>query len=166
MANDSKKQVMPNSARTNPSVDPKTGKVNPSAPTTGTEGGGNTADERKTLSDMEPSSAGPINNVQHREPHDDSHLNDNQAAMSRRTTNEGSTNQTTEFAMNTSHGGNDRTFRCADAGNADCRWETSGTDTDIMDRAREHARIEHGWHDWTEVMQSRVRDAIRERRAA
>ncbi len=69
--------------------------------------------------------------------------------------------------MNVTHEGHDRTFRCADMGNADCRWETSGaSDDEIMEQAREHAQTQHGWNDWTDALRSRVRDAIRERRAA
>jgi predicted small metal-binding protein len=105
----------------NPSVDPKTHAVNPSAPTTGTEGG-TADDERRTLPGAEPSAT---------------------------------------------HQGHDRTFRCADVGNADCRWETSGaSDDEIIEQARDHAQTEHGWHDWTDALRSRVRDAIRNHRAA
>jgi len=40
---------------TNPSVDPDTGEVNPSAPTVGTEGYGTTSDERRVLAPNHPS---------------------------------------------------------------------------------------------------------------
>ena len=71
------------------------------------------------------------------------------------------------YSMSTSEGGADHIYRCADAGNADCRWETSGgTEEEVMQRIEEHQRQEHGLPDWTEAMRSKVRDAIRHRRAA
>lgn len=136
----------------NPSVNPKTHAVNPSAPTTGTEGWGNTADERQALSENPPS----IN----KERDMSGEAGAGQAQLSGRSA-------ASATSMNVSHEGRDRTFRCADVGNADCRWETSATsDDDILEQARMHAQTEHGWEDWTEAMRSRVRDAIRERRAA
>jgi len=63
--------------------------------------------------------------------------------------------------------GHDRTFRCADMGNADCRWETSGTsEEEILEAVHRHGQTEHGWNDWTEAMRKRVSDIIHERRAA
>lgn len=136
----------------NPSIDPQTGAVNPSSPTVGTEGWGNTADERKTLSANPPSMS--------RQGQTADDPGTDRAEPSR-------THGATAGSMDVTHGGTDRTYRCADAGNADCRWETSGsTEDEIMEKAREHAQTEHGWNDWTEVMRKRVRDAIRERRAA
>lgn len=59
------------------------------------------------------------------------------------------------------------TFRCADAGHADCRWETSGrTESEIVERVREHASEKHGIRDWTEELKNKIRNAIGERRAA
>ena len=69
--------------------------------------------------------------------------------------------------MSTSHDGQNRTFRCADAGNADCRWETSGaSDDEIVRRAEAHGRKDHGMGDWSDAMRSKVRNAIKARRAA
>jgi hypothetical protein len=48
----------PDSPDTNPSIDPETGKVNPSAPTIGTEGWGNTSDERQVLDQNPPAKIG------------------------------------------------------------------------------------------------------------
>jgi predicted small metal-binding protein len=136
----------------NPSVNPKTHAVNPSAPTTGTEGWGNTTDERRTLSENPPSVSkdGQTSRI----------VEDNQAELSQRT-------GATEATMSLTHQGHDRSFRCADVGNADCRWETSGaSDDEILGEARRHGQTEHGWNDWTDALQKRVRDAIRERPAA
>ena len=59
------------------------------------------------------------------------------------------------------------TFRCADAGNADCRWETAGrTEDEVMQNVVEHARNDHGMTDWTDAMHDRVRGAIHRSRAA
>ena len=70
-------------------------------------------------------------------------------------------------SMTTSQPGADNTFRCADAGNADCSWETSGaTDDEIVHRAEEHWRKHHGMGDWTEAIRSKARDAIKHRQAA
>jgi predicted small metal-binding protein len=136
----------------NPSVNPKTHAVNPSAPTTGTEGWGNTTDERRTLSENPPSAS--------KDGQTSYTVGDNQAQISGRT-------GATEAAMNVTHQTHIRTFRCADVGNADCRWETSGTsEEEIMQQAREHAQTEHGWKDWTDALRNRIRNAIQERRAA
>jgi predicted small metal-binding protein len=136
----------------NPSVNPKTHAVNPSAPTTGTEGWGNTADEREALSENPPSIS--------RKGQIPRNAGDNQAQLSGRT-------GSTEAAMSVTHGGGDRTFRCADVGNADCRWETSGaSEEEVLGAVHRHGQTEHGWSDWTDALRNRVRDAIRERRAA
>lgn len=140
----------------NPSVNPKTHAVNPSAPTTGTEGWGNTTDERQALSENPPS----INREgQTSRNVGDNNAGDNQAELSRRTG--------ASAAMNMTHEGHDRTFRCADVGNADCRWETSGaSEEQVLGAVHRHGQTEHGWSDWTDALRKRVRDAIRERRAA
>lgn len=151
MANDPNRNLDSELAA-NPSVNPKTHAVNPSAPTTGTEGWGNTSDERQALSENPPS----IN----REGQTSRNVGDNQAELSRRA-------GATATSMNVTHGGRDRTFRCADVGNADCQWETSGaSDEDILGEVHRHGQTEHGWQDWTDALKNRVRDAIRERRAA
>jgi hypothetical protein len=48
-------RIEPDFSTETPSVNPKTKTVNPSAPTTGTEGWGNTTDERGALSENPPS---------------------------------------------------------------------------------------------------------------
>ena len=151
MAEDTKRNL-DSEITPNPSVNPKTHAVNPSAPTTGTEGWGNTADERAALSENPPSIS--------REGQIPRNTGDNQAQLSGRA-------GSTETSMNVTHGGQDRTFRCADVGNADCRWETSGaSEEEVLGEVRRHGQTEHGWEDWTDALRNRVRDAIRERRAA
>lgn len=151
MANDAKRNLDSELAA-NPSVNPKTHAVNPSAPTTGTEGWGNTADERAALSETPPSIS--------RDGQVPRTVGNNRAELSRRT-------GASIPSMNVTHEAHDRTFRCADVGNADCRWETSGaSDEDILGEVHRHGQTEHGWSDWTDALRSRVRNAIRERRAA
>jgi predicted small metal-binding protein len=76
-------------------------------------------------------------------------------------------NSGSAHSMTTSQPGAGNTCRCADAGNADCSWETSGaTDDEIVRRAEEHWRRHHGMGDWTEAMRSKARDAIKHRQAA
>jgi predicted small metal-binding protein len=87
-------------------------------------------------------------------------MGDNNTQLSRRTS-------ATATPINVTHQGHDRTFRCADFGNPDCRWETSGaSDEDILGEVHRHGQTEHGWEDWTDALRSRVSNAIRERRAA
>jgi predicted small metal-binding protein len=60
--------------------------------------------------------------------------------------------------------GEDRTFRCADVGNADCRWEVTGrTEEELMPQIERHGRESHGVEN---PDQNKIRNAIRERRAA
>ena len=169
------KNRMPDTPGTNPSVNPQTGAVNPSAPTVGTEQWGNTSDERRVLGQHEPADtrAGQMKGnpgdsrtaetkraseraTTNKHPERDS----NQADLSRRTS-------ASAYSMNTSHGGQDHTFRCADAGNADCRWETSGaTEDEVMRRVEEHWRGDHGMKDWSTAVRNHVHDNIRRREAA
>jgi predicted small metal-binding protein len=67
----------------------------------------------------------------------------------------------------TEGGRSTRTFRCADVGNADCRWEVSGsTDDELMRRIDQHHREQHGLLEMGQDLISRIRNVIRERRAA
>jgi len=166
-----------NTPGTNPNVTSRHGGVNPSAPASGTEGWGNTSDERRVLEMNDP--AGTRAGQMQGNP------GDNQAEAARRASERASTNKRREddpgtdqadlsrrasasaYSMNVSHGGADHTFRCADVGNSDCRWETSGdVEDETMRRVEEHWRAEHGLTDWTEAMRNRVRDNIHRREAA
>jgi len=170
------KNRIPAAPGTNPGVNPPTGAVNPSAPSVGTEQWGNTSDERRTLGQHDPADtrAGQMKGnpgdsrtaesmlaseraTTNKRPERDSNLAD----LSRRTS-------ASAHSLNTSLGGHDLTFRCADLGNADCRWETSGdTEDEVMRRVEEHSRHNHrGMADWSEAMRNKVRDNIRRRQAA
>ena len=62
--------------------------------------------------------------------------------------------------------GAERTFRCADVGNADCRWETRGrTEDELMPQISQHAREAHGMTSIDDRMRTRIKDAIRDRAA-
>lgn len=60
-----------------------------------------------------------------------------------------------------------RTFRCADVGNGDCRWEVTGNSEDeLMPKIEQHGREAHGMHNFDGATRNKIRDAIRQRRAA
>ena len=112
------------------------GNINPSGPTTGTEGWGNARDEAMIANDN-PSSTVPGKEG-----------GGNLRAAGTR--NEGS-----------------HTFRCADVGNSDCRWEVSGrTEDDLMPQIERHGREAHGMKDLDAETKNKIRNAMRERRAA
>ena len=54
MAKSTDTKLRPDIAGTNPNVQSQDGQINPSAPSVGTEGWGNTADERRVLSSDKP----------------------------------------------------------------------------------------------------------------
>lgn len=63
--------------------------------------------------------------------------------------------------------GSERTFRCSDVGNADCRWEVTGrTEDELLPKIEQHARDAHGVRDFGAEAKNKLRNAIRERRAA
>lgn len=58
-------------------------------------------------------------------------------------------------------------FRCADAGFADCRWETSMASSDqLWNEIERHASDEHGMKSLDERTRGKIQDAIHVRRAA
>jgi len=60
-----------------------------------------------------------------------------------------------------------RTFRCSDAGYAGCPYEVSGrTDEELRPQIEQHGRQQHGIKEFGEDMWNKVRNVIRERRAA
>jgi predicted small metal-binding protein len=59
-----------------------------------------------------------------------------------------------------------KSFRCADVGNADCRWEAVGrTEDELHPQIERHGREQHGMKEIGKDMWSRIKDAIRERAA-
>jgi predicted small metal-binding protein len=149
--------------------------INPSAPTAGTEGWGTTADERQAVSPGDPRAT--------RDGQMKGNLGDDMTAASERASEAATTNKrrsddnnqadlsrrtsASAHSMNTSQAGTAHSFRCADAGNSDCRWETAGdTQDEVMQKAVAHARDAHGMTDWTDALRERVRDSIHRREAA
>lgn len=58
-------------------------------------------------------------------------------------------------------------FRCADAGFSDCRWEASMSSSDqLWDEINRHAGSAHGVKSLDEKTKGKIQDAIRVRRAA
>lgn len=124
------------------------GGVNPSGPTTGTEGWGIGVGEANTTG-VGQGSLGK--RPQHTE--------------ARRADDSGGPPGDRKGLEDAGRGGvTARTFRCADMGNADCRWETSGqTEDELLPRIERHARESHGGFD--EKARRRVHDVLRERAA-
>ena len=154
----------------NPDMNSEDGHINPSAPSAGTEGWGMTSDEQRVLSKGDPS--------QTRAGQMKGNPGDNTAAGSQRASDQATTNQrprgsgqddlsqiTSGSAHSMQHG--QHTFRCADAGNSDCDWETSGrTEDEVLQKVVAHTRDDHGMTDWSDAMHDRVRHAIQHRKAA
>jgi len=58
-------------------------------------------------------------------------------------------------------------FRCGDAGNSDCRWETSSaTSNELWADIERHHRNEHGKPTLDDASRGRIQDVIHVRRAA
>jgi predicted small metal-binding protein len=58
-------------------------------------------------------------------------------------------------------------FRCADAGFADCRWEASMASSDqLWDEINRHAGSAHGMQSLDQKTKGKIQDVIRVRRAA
>jgi predicted small metal-binding protein len=143
------------------------GTINPSGPTTGTEGWANHAESGNSANSREASSP-----------------NTRGAGDTRFTSYPGD-----EVAHNpAAHGASDqppgedrermlednpnyragKSFRCADIGVENCNWSVTGTREDeIVSNARVHARDHHGINEseFDSKMQDRVRGAIRNRAA-
>ncbi|HTV66494.1 MAG TPA: DUF1059 domain-containing protein [Bryocella sp.] len=131
------KNDTPSAPRTNPSVDPKTSTVNPSAPTVGTEAWGNTSDERKTMGKDQP------------------------ADLSRRTSASAhSLNTNQPHARNAYRCADIAGVECGWETSGD-------SEDEVMRRVEEHWRQDHaGLADWSTATRNRVRDHIRHRKAA
>jgi predicted small metal-binding protein len=72
----------------------------------------------------------------------------------------------TETSPGREGAGAERTFRCADVGNAGCRWETKGrTEDELMPQIALHARQVHGVNKFDDQMRSKIKDAIHTRAA-
>ena len=149
--------------------------VNPSAPTAGTEGWGTTPDERRVLTPNEPQNTrdgqmkgNPGDSMRAASQREEASASSNKgrsdvnnhADLSKRTS-------ASSHSMNANQGGTAHSFRCADVGNPDCKWETQGDSEDeVMKNVVEHQRNAHGLSDWTDALHDRVRGSIHRRNAA
>ena len=159
-----------------PNLNSQGGGINPSAPTAGTEGWGQTTDERGVLPEhnLQETRAGQMKGNPGDQMTAASQREEHRATSNKKPS--GDSNNQTDLSRLTSGSAHSmtncqpcaaNTFRCAEAGDPDCNWETSGeTDDEIVRRAEEHWRREHGMGDWTEAMRSKAREAIKHRQAA
>lgn len=178
MADRSDKPETSPTAGTNPNVSSHSGGINPSAPSTGTEGWGTTRDERNTVStnDPEATRAGQMQgNLA-----DDmtrASLRESERATTNKRPSEGTGRQPADLPRRTSASADAMhhnqppnpgySFRCSEAGMSDCDWEATGQNEDeVMQKIVEHARDDHGMTDWTDAMRDRARNTIRQRKAA
>jgi predicted small metal-binding protein len=177
MPKDKTDKAHPDTSSTTFDTQPRDGSIDPSAPTTGTEGWGQTSDERLVLSDNHPHhtrsgqmKGNPGDHMTTASQREEKKANSNKKPSDEPGENQPDLSRLTSgsaHSMHHSHPGENRTFRCADAGNADCQWETSGgSDNEIMQRAEEHSHEHHGMGDWTEAARDKVKNAIRRRKAA
>jgi predicted small metal-binding protein len=59
-----------------------------------------------------------------------------------------------------------KSFRCADLGHSECKWEVSGhSEEELMPQIERHGRERHGITNLDNEARNRVRDAIRDRAA-
>lgn len=128
-----------------------TGSVNPSGPTTGTEGWGIGPGEANTTGVPQGSLGKRPQHTEARRADDFGNAPEERHGI--------------EEAGRT--GGGARTFRCSDMGNTDCRFEVSGSsDEDLLPQIERHARQHHGINKTDEKSRRKILDSIRERRAA
>ena len=149
---------------TNPVTQSRDGGIDPSAPTTGTEGYGTTTDERRNVGDSNARASDPNNkgagDVRHTSyPRNESA--ENPAANSAQ-----SRKRSEQLSENPNARGG-KVFHCSEIGNENCTWNLSGDSADeMMPDIERHGREAHGITSFDEKARSRIRDAVRERRAA
>ena len=149
---------------TNPITESRDGGINPSAPTTGTEGYGNASDERETVGGVSAGASHPDNkgagDVRHTSyPRNES--SDNPAA------NIGEVRKRSEQLSDNPNARGGKVFHCAEVGNENCTWNVTGDSADeMMPDIERHGREAHGIKSFDESARTKIRDAVRERRAA
>jgi predicted small metal-binding protein len=141
------------------------GTINPSAPTTGTEGWANHAESEASSNSPEASSVNARGAGDPRyNTYPGTETSNNPAA---RNASDKPPGEDRERALEDNpnfRGG--KSFRCADVGVENCNWSVTGTHEDeIVGNARNHARDHHGISesDFDSKMSDRVRGAIRDR---
>ncbi len=136
------------------------GTINPSAPTTGTEGWANHA-EPQAQQTSSPNTQGPGDPRYPSYPTNEAAANP--AAKDDPVRSGMDRKRALEDNPNNRAG---KSLRCADIGVENCSWSVTGTHEDeILGNARNHARDHHGISesDFDSKMSDRVRGAIRNR---
>jgi hypothetical protein len=174
------KNDTPDMPNRNPSVDPQTGTVNPSAPTVGTEQWGNTSDERRMLGDGDrpatpraPQAKSSRRNkqaeagVRPERADNKGHATDpakkpkHVVDPSREQTDLSSRTSASAYSLNSSQGHN--APGRPDLANSGLR-ETSSDDkkdeNEVTRQFEERWRHDRGLGDWTAAMRKHVRDNI------
>ena len=149
---------------TNPNTTSRDGGINPSAPTIGTEGYGNTSDERHIVGAPDPTAshpgiqgAGDVRRTSY--PRNESA--DNPAA------NIGNVRKRSEQLSDNPDARGEKVFSCSESGIENCTWTVSGDSADkMMPDIERHGREAHGIQSFDETARRRILDAIHERRAA
>jgi predicted small metal-binding protein len=63
--------------------------------------------------------------------------------------------------------GQQRTFRCSDAGFKECKWQAVGRDdNDVLEQVRAHGREAHGITNFDDNLRRKVQEHIYDRQAA
>ncbi len=149
---------------TNPNTVSRQGGINPSAPTTGTEAYGETSDERRNVGGPNPSASSPgtegAGDIS-RTSYPRNEAADNPAA------NIGQVRKRSEQLSDNPDARGGKVFSCAEYGIQNCTWNVSGNSADdMMPDIERHGREAHGIESFDETARRRIRDSIRERRAA
>ncbi len=159
MATDKMGDTKKNKLSHNTSNEMERGAVNPSGPTSGTEGWANHA-EPETAQATRPEARGAGDARHTSYPRNEAA--DNPAASDPVLSAE---DRQRSLEQNPNYRAG-KSFRCADVGVENCNWSVTGTHEDeILGRAREHAREHHNISnkDFDQKMAGRVRGAIRDR---
>lgn len=149
---------------TNPETESREGSINPSAPTTGTEGYGTTSDEREQLGGSNPGGssasaegAGDVRRTSYPR---------NEAAENR-AADVGDTRKRSQQLTDNPDARGGKVFNCSEVGPENCTWNVSGNSFDeMMPDIERHGREAHGIESFDDATRRKIRDAIRERRAA
>lgn len=134
------------------------GAVNPSSPTSGTEGYGSEPGEPTNFSGPGPTAsypgtqgAGDVRKSSYPMAEGSSQMENKSRA---------------EELRDNPNNRMGKEFRCADVGNMNCNWSVTGMHEDeILRRAEEHGREAHGMSDIDEKTRNHIRGAIRDRAA-
>ena len=155
MATDKMGDTSKNRISHNTSSETERGTINPSGPTSGTEGWANHA-EPETARASSPNAKGAGDPRKTSYPRNETADNPEAANDRKRALEDNPNNRA------------GKSFRCADVGVENCNWSVTGTHEDeIVGQARQHAHEHHNINnkDFDSKMADRVRGAIRDKAA-